>query len=426
MFKRIRLRLTIGYIGILALILVLFGSIVVVGFSQQTTAQQDELLMQEAESKQSLFYSDDDEDNADSDNEDDDGRVNGNSTDESEGVAWAALTPDGRLIEQSSRASSLGLPSTEQIQQAASQGKMTAATIEGSDAGARVVSVPVVRSGEVVGVVQAAQSLDVVRETVDRLIFVLVPIGLVALALAAVGGLFMSSRAMRPVQSAFDKQRKFIGDASHELKTPLTLIRADAEVVTRDPTNPRTQKLMNHLLDETDRMNSLLSNLLILARLDAGELALAHQPFNLGEVLTEIADRLAARAAAEGVRLELDVYGKLPASGDRERTSQILVALLDNALRHTPSGGRITIEGTLSDGWAEALASDTGSGLPPEHLLRIFDRFYRAEEARTREEGGTGLGLAIARDLARAQGGDLTASNAQEGGAVFRLKLPTS
>jgi signal transduction histidine kinase len=266
----------------------------------------------------------------------------------------------------------------------------------------------------------------VVRETVNRLIFVLVPIGLVAIGLATVGGLFMSGRAMRPVQSAFEKQHKFIGDASHELKTPLTLIRADAEVVTRDPANPRAQKLINHLLDETDRMNTLLSDLLILARLDAGELALTRQPFNLAEVLTEIADRFSALATAEGVHLEVEIYGKLPASGDRERTSQVLVALLDNALRYTPSGGRITIEGKLSDDWVEALVSDTGPGIAPEHLPRIFDRFYRAEEARTREEGGTGLGLAIARDLARAQGGDLTVSDTQEGGAVFRLKLPAS
>ena len=423
MFKRIRLRLTIGYVGILALILVLFGTIVVVGFSQQTAAQQDELLIREAESKQSLFYSDNDEDDPDSDDEDN-ARVSGNFTDESEGIAWAVLTPDGGVIEQASRASSLGLPSTEQVRQAARQGKTTATTIEGLGADVRVVSVPVVRSGKVVGVVQAAQSLAVVHETVDRLIFVFVPIGLLALALAVVGGLFMSARAMRPVQSTFDKQRKFIGDASHELKTPLTLIRADAEVVTRDPAHPRAQKLMNHLLDETERMNTLLSDLLILARLDAGELGVSHEPFDLGEVLAEIAERFRARAVAEGVHLEVEISAKLPVRGDRERTSQILVAVLDNALRHTPSGGRITIEGKPSDNWVEALISDSGPGIAPEHLPHLFDRFYRAEAARTREEGGTGLGLTIARDLARAQGGDLMANSSQAGGAVFRLKLP--
>jgi signal transduction histidine kinase len=419
MFKRIRLRLTLGYVGILALILILFGTIVVVGFSQETSIQQDELLMREAQSKESFIYSDTDEDNAVT-------FASGTSLDESEGVAWAALTPDGGVMEQTLRASSVGLPSTEQVQQAAQQKKTTAATIEEADGSVRVVSVPVVRSGKVVAIIQSAQSRDVVNEPVNRLIFVLVPIGLLALALATVGGLFMSGRAIRPVQSAFDKQRKFIGDASHELKTPLTLIRADAEVVTRDPANPRARKLMNHLLDETDRMNSLLSDLLILARLDAGELGVSDEPFNLGEVLIEMADRFEALATAEGVSLDLEVCGKLPASGDRERTSQIVAALLDNALRHTPSGGRITIEGKPSDGWAEALVLDTGPGIVPEHLPRIFDRFYRTESARTRDEGGTGLGLAIARDLARVQGGDLRASNSQAGGAVFRLKLPTS
>src|SRR5215208_1240821 len=103
---------------------------------------------------------------------------------------------------------------------------------------------------------------------------------------------------MRPVRDAFDRQRVFIADASHELKTPLTLIRADAEVVIRDPTKPSALALMSHLLTETDRMNTLLSDLLLLARLDAGELAVAHEPFDLADTLTEAADRFAARASA--------------------------------------------------------------------------------------------------------------------------------
>src|SRR4051812_17350117 len=122
MFRWVRLRLTIGYVGILALILVLFGIVVVVGFSQQTTARQDELLMREAQSKQNLFSSDDDEDNIVSADEDKADRISGDSTDESEGVAWAAVTPDGRVVEQAPTASSLGLPSTEQVRQAARQG----------------------------------------------------------------------------------------------------------------------------------------------------------------------------------------------------------------------------------------------------------------------------------------------------------------
>ncbi|MFL5991622.1 MAG: sensor histidine kinase, partial [Rubrobacteraceae bacterium] len=118
----------------------------------------------------------------------------------------------------------------------------------------------------------------------------------------------------------------------------------------------------------------------------------------------------------------------IPARGDAGRTEQILASLLDNALRFTPPGGLVTVEGYPKDGQALATVTDTGPGIPHEHLSRLFDRFYRAEAARTRGDagGGTGLGLSIALDLARAQGGDLTAANARSDGASFTLTLPAA
>ena len=288
--------------------------------------------------------------------------------------------------------------------------------------------------GSVVAVVQAAQSRQVVSETVGRLIFVLVLTGFGALVLAAAGGLFMSRRAMRPVQEAFGRQRTFIADASHELKTPLTLIRADAEVLSRgldDPDNASdNRELVDDLLGETDRMNAILSDLLLLARLDADKVSVSREPFDLALVLSETSERFAARAVAEGKNLEVNHSGKLPARGDAGRTGQILAALLDNALRFTPAGGTITVEGRTTDKRVEASVTDTGPGIPPESLDRVFERFYRADPhsaARSRgaSGGGTGLGLAIARDLARAQGGELTAENGDNGGARFTLILPS-
>ena len=176
-------------------------------------------------------------------------------------------------------------------------------------------------------------------------------------------------------------------------------------------------------------MNALLSGLLTLARLDAGRLDVDRKPFDLAVVAAEAAGRFLKRAAIEGVRLEVEVPDSLPACGDPERTGQILAALLDNAVRYTPEGGTVTVSGRALDGRAEASVGDTGPGVPPEHVDRIFDRFYRAEGPRTRA-GGTGLGLSIARDLARAQGGELSAENLPQGtegsgGAVFRLRLPS-
>lgn len=162
----------------------------------------------------------------------------------------------------------------------------------------------------------------------------------------------------------------------------------------------------------------------MLARLDAGKLEVARAPFDLASTLFETVDLFRARAIAEEIDLDLRVSGKLPARGDAKGTVQVLGVLLDNALRFTPKGGRVSVSGAVRDGHAEATVADTGPGIPAEHLSRVFDRFYRAEAARARKGGGTGLGLAIARDLARAQGGELTAENASESGAIFRLTLP--
>jgi signal transduction histidine kinase len=232
---------------------------------------------------------------------------------------------------------------------------------------------------------------------------------------------------MRPVHGSFERQRAFVADASHELKTPLTLIRADAEVVLyRGRLHEEDRKLVEHALAETDRMSSVLSDLLLVARLDAGKLEVSEKPFDLAASLSEEAERFGARAAGKDVLLEVQAPGELQARGDAKRTEQILGILLDNAVKFTPTGGRITVVGRLLDRWAEASVRDNGPGIAPEHLSHIFDRFYRAEAARSRGEagGGTGLGLAIARDLARAQGGDLAAEKLEGKGATFRLRLP--
>jgi signal transduction histidine kinase len=429
MFDQIRRRLTAGYVGILALILLLFGAIVVGGFYLLVGNQQDELLSGRAESKSkellgNLVYG---------------GQTRVPISPESD-VALAIVRPDPTAsypAEQGRRAPNpyLGLPYAGLARDAAWRKDVTAENVPGPDGPVRVVSYPVeLESGPVIAVVQAAQPRSVVWERVNALILVLVPVGLGALALAAVGGLFVSGRAMRPVRESFERQRTFIADASHELKTPLTLIRADAEVLSRGLADPAmaddNRELVEDLLGETDRMSAVLSDLLLLARLDADRLSVSREPFDLAAVLSETTERFATRAAAEGKTLEVHHSGKLPARGDAARTGQILAALLDNALRFTPPGGLVTIEGRTADRRVEAIVADTGPGIPPENLGRVFERFYRADPqsaARTRGPtgGGTGLGLAIARDLARVQGGELSASGGEGGGARFTLRVPS-
>jgi signal transduction histidine kinase len=415
MLDRMRWRLTLGYAGIFALILLFLATAAVIGFSRELTNQQDTLLTQEAKDQAKNVQ----------DGEDREVLASGSAE-----FSWVALDTDGHVIDRDPTAvnlGTLGLPSDKLAEEALENDEAVSATIRGPRGSARVVSMPMRESGEVVGVIQYARSLQGVRETVYRLLLILLPLGLGGLGLALLGGRFMAGRAMRPVHESFERQRAFVADASHELKTPLTLIRADAEVVLyREQLNEDDRKLVEHALAETDRMGAVLSDLLLVARLDAGKLEMSEKPFDLAIALSEEAERFGAQAAGKDVRLEARAPGELPVHGDAKRTEQILAVLLDNAVRVTPPGGRIVVRGRLWDRWAEASVTDTGPGIVPEHLSRIFDRFYRAEAARSRGDtgGGTGLGLAIARDLARAQGGDLTAENAEGRGATFRLRLP--
>lgn len=422
MLDRIRTRLTLGYVGILALILLLFGVIVVVFFERAVTYQQDKTLMQEAIAEAEAYTHGPDE-------------YVVSEAKTAYDVATVTCEPGVDVATEGDRPEgsrySLGLPYQDVASRVALDDEPDSRTLEGGPWGdVRVYSKPLTdeSTGEVVAVVQAAQSRSVVLETVWRLVAVLAAAGLVALVLAAAGGMYMSRSAMRPAREAFVRQRDFVADASHELKTPLALVKVNAEEIAHNPTSPENREIVGDQLSEIDRMDFLLSDLLLLARLDSGRLEVERKPFDLAVVAGEAAERFLKRAASEGIGLEISLPEELPVRGDAARTGQILAALLDNAVRHTPKGGTVTVAGRTLDNVIEASVSDTGPGVPPEHLPRIFERFYRAEEARTRQGGGTGLGLAIARDLARAQRGDLIAGNNPGGepGAVFALTLPTN
>ena len=438
MLERIRKRLTLGYVGIFALILLFIGVVAVTLFAEQAASQQDELLEQKAwgasdfVSGPLLHNYQEGEGPGRRGGPDDDGPVGPIQSATDSDIGMVALVPsedpngEGELLDSSPSSSSFGLPFEGPAKEAAEEGQTVVETVDGPRGEMlRVASVPVTGHFGDVAVVQATQSRWVVREAVGSLLLILVPVGLGGLLLAGLGGLYMSRRALQPARDALDRQRTFVADASHELKTPLSLVKINAEVMQRDPTSPENGEIIEDQLSEIDRMDALLSDLLVLARLDAGRLDVEEKPFDLSVVAAETAGRFLTRAAAEGVRLEVEVPDQLPVRGDPGSTSQILGVLLDNAIRYTPKGGDITVRACLlDDDRAEASVEDTGPGIPPEHLPRIFDRFYRAEAARSRAGGGTGLGLSIARALASAQDGDLTAENANGGGAVFRVKLP--
>lgn len=407
---RVRLRLTLGYVGIFTFIIVLLGTVAVIGFSAELISQEDELLTQEARNQAENILG---------------GERREVLSDGSTQFSWVYLSPEGRVLDRDPVSRSLGLPDDKLAREALRDDAAVSATIQGEESSVRAVSMPMYDdSDELVGVIQYARTLREVRAAVRGLIFVLLPLGIGALGLAAIGGQFMAGRAVRPVRESFDRQRAFIADASHELKTPLTVIRADVEVLQRGLKDSEDHPLAEDVLSETDKMNDLLSDLLLVARLDAGKLSIKGEAFDFSDSISEATRRFASRASSSDIRLEIQAPSKLRTLGDRERTEQILSALIDNALRHTPEGGTVSVAGRERGGFVEVTVKDSGSGIPSEHLPYVFERFYRSDASRGREDGGTGLGLAIARDLARAQRGDLEAGNSADGGAALSLRLP--
>jgi signal transduction histidine kinase len=246
--------------------------------------------------------------------------------------------------------------------------------------------------------------------------------GLLGLALTVAGGLFLTSRAVAPVQLAFERQRRFVSDASHELRTPLTLLRAETESLARRLDAKREAR---PLLYQIDRISRLVRDLLTLTRLDERALPLEREPVPVLSLLRTAA-AAAEQLAHRGVTIEVNAPADLYVDGDVDRLHQVLLILVDNACRVTPPNGRIglTAEG---DGKSVVIrVKDTGPGIPPEHLAHVFERFHRVDRARSRDEGGAGLGLAIARGIVDAHRGSISLSSRLGHGTTATLRLPAA
>ncbi len=221
-------------------------------------------------------------------------------------------------------------------------------------------------------------------------------------------------------------RRELVANVSHELKTPVAAIRGFLELMEDEsmPAEAR-QEFLGLMNSEAARLQRLVDEQLQLARLDSGGLPLERQHIDLSSVVRDAARPRAVLAAREGVDLRVEAPGPVPMDGDPARLEQVLLILLDNAARHTPAGGAITVTVHADGGDAVMAVADTGEGIRPEAIASVFDRFYRADAARERgDRQGAGLGLAIARGIARAHGGDITVRSEPGRGAVFTVRLP--
>ena len=232
----------------------------------------------------------------------------------------------------------------------------------------------------------------------------------------------MLSRLRESVQMS----RRFVADASHELRTPLTLIKlelqelAGAEKLRISELHDR----VGSILEEVARLEQLVAGLLVISRLDAGETPHLSIEVDLAPLAAGIADQLRVLAEENGVELDLSRLEPASVRGDPARLQQVIVNLLDNALRHTPRGGRITLS-SRSDATGTSLeVADTGTGIPPAALPHVFDRFFRVDTARGRGQGGGGLGLSIVKSIVQLHQATIDVRSAPGQGSCFRIRFP--
>jgi two-component system, OmpR family, sensor histidine kinase BaeS len=239
--------------------------------------------------------------------------------------------------------------------------------------------------------------------------------------LSTLGNAF--NRMAESLQQAEQNRQAMTADIAHELRTPIAVQRAHLEAL-QDGIYPLTPENLQPVLDQTELLIRLVDDLRTLALADAGELRLELKRVDVGELAEAVIERFRPEADGKAIALEfIHPEIEVPIEVDPRRMEQILNNLFSNALRHTPSGGKIAMRVEQRAGHVSIRVADSGPGIPPEALAHIFERFYRADRSRSREEGGSGLGLAIARQLALAHGGELKASNRPEGGAEFTLEL---
>jgi heavy metal sensor kinase len=451
----IRFRLTIWYVGAMLVVLAVYAAAVFAFVSRSASASLDERLHEDYMWASDMLY------------QRPDGRIEWPGSRDAntslEDSPWLQVwSPGGELLEQTLHAQLKPVPTSD----------ILAAKADGS-----IVSVPdttpptrVLSRRSTVGktpvIIQVARDEISLREQLGNLLFVLLlglPLGVAA---AGLGGYTLARRALAPVERmadrarsitaerlkdrlpvdnpndelgrlatvfnetltrlemSFDQMSRFTADASHELRTPLTAIRTVGEVGLRGRRDEAAyREIIGSMLEEVDRLSLLVDRLLTLSRAETGQEKLTIDIIELGNLADEVADQLGVLAEEKGQSIVVEHAAQPRWMGDPLVLRQALLNLVDNAIKYTPEGGRITIRVDRSAAGAIIDVVDDGPGIPLELQRRIFDRFYRVDKSRSREKGGTGLGLSIAKSAVEINGGRLTLEPGHQG-STFRITLP--
>lgn len=461
----IRTRLTLWYTGLLALILLLLTLLIYSVVARTLLANLQERLLAQANSVITLIQQENDPVAVMLS-----GRARLPSIDAFGSQYYVQIVQlDGRAVQLSENLQGRRLPVPANFLQDLEAGHARFVTLQASGARLHVASLPIPIGNQFVGVVEVAGLMASIDDALAVIRRVLVFVSLLALVLAAVGGSVLARAALQPIkgvtetaqqiaatrdlsrriptgvptdevgrltgtinemlgrlEASFDTQQQLVADVSHELRTPLTTIQGNVDLLRRgaaeDPAL-RSEALVA-IGNETARMRRLVSDLLLLAQADAG-LQLHLQPVELDTLILDVYRQGQLLSQGTGVRVRLGAEDQAVVQGDADRLRQLLLNLVDNAIKYTPSGGEVTLTLKRQAGWVQVSVEDTGSGIPSDDLPHVFDRFYRSDRSRARP-GGAGLGLSIARWVAEAHGGQLEVESQVGIGSVFTLYLPDS
>ena len=373
----------------------------------------------------------------------------------------------GEVVYHSEQLDHVLLASREALQQAM-DGKHTLETIIDPVEGTlRFMTLPVEGEDNEIYLVQVGASFRGIQRISRQLLFILLVSGAVAAVVSVLGGSFLAQKALKPVdeitktaqkieaenlsqrlevpatedelsrlattlnemidrlERSFQQIRQFTADASHELRTPLTAMRGQTEVtLRRERSAEEYRQVLESNLEEAEWMSKIVENLLTLSRTDSGEIQLDVRPVQLGGLFQDACEECKSLAAAKNIEVFLDKIQEITIFGDEIRLRQMLLNLVDNAVKYTPDGGQIRLSLEVDGKSARIQVKDTGIGISKENLPYIFDRFFRADKARSREMGGSGLGLNIVQWIINAHHGTIDVTSKIGEGSCFTIYLP--
>jgi len=463
--RSIRFRLTFWYAATVGAIALCLGLVLYVGFRNKLYDEIDLFLEEEAESVASYLV------------------AVGETHDlphyfeflvkEQESVHYSEkfiqlLNPAGQIIEKSQTLKRTTLPSPAQTLEQALGGQVVFATVSLADGTSlRLVMMPVKGEQGISAVVELAVPLTSTYKAMARLsaiLFLFLPI---VIGISVLSGAYMAKKALRPVdeitqearkieaenlsrrlqvsnakdeigqlaevlnsllsrlEGAFQQMRQFTADAAHELRTPLTVLRCGMEVLAGKRRSPAEyQEALGAYIEEVSHLSHIVENLFTLARADRGKQEFAREEMDLNALLQEVYGHAELMAEAKGLNISLHSHGGVLVRGDRLWLKRLLLNLVDNAVKYTPTGGTVSLTVDRAENSAKVAVEDSGIGIPVEALPHIFDRFYRVDKTRSLDDAGGGLGLSICQWIVQAHGGTITVQSGVGQGSTFIVSLP--